>query len=100
MVERVAEDGAPHASSSTPARTFATQMLAAGVTRIDAVVYTHPHADHIHGIDDLRGFWLEQRSLIDIHADVPTLARLQAGLRLLLRDAAGQFLSADPACRT
>ena len=31
-------------------------MLAANVQRIDAVVYTHAHADHIHGIDDLRGY--------------------------------------------
>src|SRR4029077_19052172 len=30
------------------------QLLDAGVTRIDAVVFTHAHADHLHGIDDLR----------------------------------------------
>src|SRR5690606_2461486 len=39
-------------------------------------IYTHPHADHIHGIDDLRGFVLAQRKLMDIYADQPTLARL------------------------
>lgn len=77
MVERVAEDGRTTRVVIDTGPDFRTQMLAAGVTRIDAVAYTHPHADHIHGIDDLRGFWLEQRNLIDIHADVPTLARLK-----------------------
>ena len=32
------------------------QLLAAGVDRIDAVWFTHEHADHVHGIDDLRAF--------------------------------------------
>jgi len=77
MVERVAEDGRTTRVVIDTGPDFRAQMLLAGVTRIDAVAYTHPHADHIHGIDDLRGFWLEQRNLIDIHADVPTLARLK-----------------------
>jgi phosphoribosyl 1,2-cyclic phosphate phosphodiesterase len=53
------------------------QMIDAGVDRLDAVVYTHAHADHIHGIDDLRGFFLVQRQLIPLHADLPTLERLR-----------------------
>jgi len=77
MVERVAADGRTTRVVIDTGPDFRAQMLAAGVTRIDAVAYTHPHADHIHGIDDLRGFWLQQRNLIDIHADVPTLSRLK-----------------------
>ena len=38
------------------------QVLRAGVTHLDAVLYTHQHADHVHGIDDLRSFSLLRRS--------------------------------------
>ncbi|PSJ64197.1 MBL fold metallo-hydrolase [Pseudaminobacter soli (ex Li et al. 2025)] len=75
MVERVSANGTTRVVIDT-GPDFRDQMLMAGVQRIDAVVYTHPHADHIHGIDDLRGFVLEQKQLIDIHADKPTLDRL------------------------
>lgn len=77
MVERVTEDGRATRVIIDTGPDFRAQMLAAGVGRIDAVVYTHPHADHIHGIDDLRGYWLEQRDLIDVFADAPTLTRLK-----------------------
>jgi phosphoribosyl 1,2-cyclic phosphate phosphodiesterase len=56
---------------------FRQQMIAASVPRIDAVVYTHAHADHIHGIDDLRGYFLIQRQRIDVYADRPTMDRLR-----------------------
>lgn len=77
MVERVAAGGGVTRVVIDTGPDFRAQMLAAKVDRIDAVVYTHPHADHIHGIDDLRGYWLEQRRLIDVHADAPTLTRLK-----------------------
>ena len=45
------------------------QLLAAGVDVVDAVWFTHPHADHIHGIDDLRVFTAHHRT--DLPAFVP-----------------------------
>ena len=53
------------------------QLLAADVRSLDAVLYTHAHADHTHGIDDLRAVsWLTGRPL-DVYLDAPTLAVLQ-----------------------
>ena len=75
LVERIGAGGVTRAVIDT-GPDFRTQMLAAGVTRLDAAVYTHPHADHIHGIDDLRGYVLEQHRRMDIYADTPTLNRL------------------------
>ncbi len=53
------------------------QLLAAGVDFIDAVIYTHAHADHTHGIDDLRVFALKTRKLVDTYADEKTQAHLE-----------------------
>ncbi|GAB5511808.1 MAG: MBL fold metallo-hydrolase [Hyphomicrobiales bacterium] len=58
---------------------FREQMIAAAVPRIDGVVYTHEHADHIHGIDDLRPFALIQRERIKAHMDETTFARAFEG---------------------
>ncbi len=78
LVERISASGAKTTVVIDTGPDFRAQMLMAGVKRVDAVIYTHPHADHIHGIDDLRGFVLEQRKLIDIYADGPTMERLRA----------------------
>lgn len=75
MVERIGQGGTTRVVIDT-GPDFRVQMLNAGAGEIDAVVYTHPHADHIHGIDDLRGFALYQRKLIDVYADRPTMDRL------------------------
>lgn len=58
-----------------------TQLLAAGVDEIDGVAYTHPHADHVHGIDDLRGYWVSDggKEPIRIYSDDHTQERLLQG---------------------
>ncbi|MBL0934091.1 MAG: MBL fold metallo-hydrolase [Rhizobiaceae bacterium] len=76
MVERIGPAGITRVVIDT-GPDFRDQMISARVEAVDAAVYTHPHADHIHGIDDLRGFALVQRRRIDIHADRPTLDRLR-----------------------
>lgn len=43
------------------------QLLAAEVDRVEAVLYTHEHADHTHGIDDLRVLALNNRKRIDVY---------------------------------
>ena len=54
------------------------QLLDAGVKKISAVLYTHAHADHSHGIDDMRSVnWLMQKP-IPVYADDATLQELQA----------------------
>lgn len=51
-----------------------SQLLEAGVRHIDAVIYTHEHADHLHGIDELRWINLLMGAPIPIYGDTKTLA--------------------------
>lgn len=53
------------------------QMLSAEVPALDGVWYTHEHADHTHGIDELRAFYLLQRKRIPVWADAATAAMLK-----------------------
>lgn len=79
LVERVGAHGTTRVMIDT-GPDFRTQMIDAleGKTErhLDAVVYTHPHADHIHGIDDLRSFVLDSKKLMPIYANRLTLNRL------------------------
>jgi len=51
------------------------QLLDAEVSSVDAVLYTHHHADHLHGIDDLRVFAIMTRQKVAVHMDEATSAR-------------------------
>ena len=54
------------------------QLVDAKVDRLDAVLLTHEHADHTHGIDDLRPLFVHNRRRTDIYMDEPTSRALHA----------------------
>lgn len=62
------------------------QLLAVGVERVDAVLYTHEHADHINGIDDLRIFSLQRRAPLVCYGPTETLQRIREGFRYIFDD--------------
>src|SRR5688572_20660146 len=51
------------------------QLIAGGFRHVDAVIYTHEHADHIAGIDDLRMFSVRGRRPLPIYGPSETLDR-------------------------
>lgn len=65
------------------------QLLDAGVTRLDAVLYTHEHADHTHGIDDLRPLAIHMRRRVPIYADEQTGTLLRDRFRYCFRTPPG-----------
>ncbi|KFB10005.1 MBL fold metallo-hydrolase [Nitratireductor basaltis] len=76
LVERIGANGRTTRVVIDTGPDFRSQMISAKVDHLDGVLYTHPHADHIHGIDDLRGYVLAQNALMDVYADQPTMERL------------------------
>lgn len=53
------------------------QLLGVGVSWLDGVLYTHDHADHTHGIDDLRVVGLARRSRVSVYFDAVTGAEIR-----------------------
>ena len=56
---------------------FRQQWLSVGGGRLDAVIYTHAHADHIHGIDDLKSLCTERGGPLDVYGREEVLERIR-----------------------
>jgi len=54
-----------------------TQLLDAGIGRVDAILYTHAHADHTHGIDEIRSLNRASRHALPIYGSAETLAEIR-----------------------
>ena len=52
------------------------QLIAAGVSQVDAILFTHDHADHVNGIDDIRALSVGGNQPIDIYGPPDTMSRL------------------------
>jgi phosphoribosyl 1,2-cyclic phosphate phosphodiesterase len=63
------------------------QLIRAGISRVDAVLYTHGHADHTHGIDDLRAITARRNVHLPMYGSRDTLAELEQKFRYIFDDA-------------
>jgi len=66
---------------------FRYQAMRHGVDRLDAIVYTHAHADHILGLDDIRPFNLKQQGVVPIYAAAATLTTLRRTFAYIFEEA-------------
>src|SRR6266849_5552570 len=65
---------------------FRTQALRAKINRLDAILFTHEHADHIMGLDDIRPFNFRQKSSIPIFGSKDTLSAIRRTFQYIFDD--------------
>ena len=71
----VETNGGTHILIDTPPE-LRLQLIAAGASRVDAILFTHDHADHVHGIDDIRALSDRGDVPIDMYGPPDSIARL------------------------
>lgn len=101
LVRRADRDGDPDPAAQTTVLVDTSpdlrlQTAAAGVRRLDAVLLTHDHADQVHGIDDVRAFFIRQRARIPCHMDAATWATLQRRFGYIFEAEGGYPAICDP----
>jgi phosphoribosyl 1,2-cyclic phosphate phosphodiesterase len=72
----VETDGGKRILIDTPPE-LRLQLIAAHVDRVDAILFTHEHADHIHGIDDVRALSVRNRSALHMYGPAETVHTLE-----------------------
>ena len=67
------------------------QLLEQETDRLDAILLTHSHADHIHGMDDVRPLVIHNRKKIDLHMDQATSDVVKNGFGYIFQTAPGSL---------
>lgn len=93
LVERISSKGRTTVLVDTPAD-LREQLIDAGVGSLDGVLYTHDHADHTHGIDDLRGVFFNMRKRVRVWADPATRRALETRFDYCFAQAPGSLYPA------
>lgn len=63
---------------------FRQQLLRAGITDLDAILFTHHHVDHIFGLDDLRQINQRHKKFVDVYGNKHTLDEIKVTFRYAL----------------
>jgi phosphoribosyl 1,2-cyclic phosphate phosphodiesterase len=88
LVERFGTDGVTRVLVDTPPD-FREQLLDAEVDWLNGVLYTHEHADHTHGVDDLRNYFIRQRRPVDVWLDERTAQSMHERFGYAFKSAPG-----------
>ena len=89
LIEQIGPDGGKTTVVIDTGPDFREQMISARVENLDAVVLTHAHADHIHGLDDLRGYFYARNARVPMYADAITLERVTEAFRYCIETPPG-----------
>lgn len=90
LVERVGPAGTTSLIVDT-SPDLREQLIDAQVTRLDAVLFTHDHADHTHGIDDMRSLVLHMHRRVPAYADARTTATLTSRFDYIFETPPGSY---------
>lgn len=81
----VETDAGKHILIDTPPE-LRLQLIAARVDHVDAILFTHEHADHIHGIDDVRALSVRNRSALRMYGPTETVRTLEQRFAYIFDD--------------
>jgi phosphoribosyl 1,2-cyclic phosphate phosphodiesterase len=91
FVERTGENGATTQVLVDMSPDLREQLLGLGIGRLDAILLTHSHADHIHGIDEIRPLVLMSKRKIDLYMDAATAAIVRPNFSYIFETPHGSY---------